>query len=81
MPEAFSTGGEEVKEEDISKLTPAEIDVRITEISEESRYLLDELKRQNEYDLSRGVTPGKFREILIVSTIGEQRNTSLQSLK
>lgn len=70
MPEAFRKG-EEVKEEDISKLSLAEIAVRISEISEESRYLLDELKRQNEYDLSRGVTPGKFREVLIISAIGE----------
>ena len=61
----------EGSEEDFSCLTLEEIAKRIAELSEESRYLLDELKRQNEYDFNRGVTPGKFREVLIVSAIGE----------
>jgi hypothetical protein len=37
----------------------------------ENRQLTSELQRQNEYDLSRGMVPGKFREHFTLSCIGK----------
>jgi hypothetical protein len=36
----------------------------------ENRQLMSEMQRQNEYDLSRGMAPGKFREHFTLGCVG-----------
>jgi hypothetical protein len=59
-----------LKDADVSQMSQEQILIKIEQLQLTSRSLLDELQRQNEYDRSRGITPGKFREHFTIGSIG-----------
>ena len=59
----FSSSPEEVVSEDI-------VLAKIEMLRTENTRLLQELKQQDEYDRSRGIPPGKFREHFTMHCIG-----------
>lgn len=62
------------------KRTAAEkLEEEIADLAAQNRALLEELRRQNEYDLSQGRQPGKFREHFTLSCI-EANKRSIEQL-
>jgi hypothetical protein len=53
------------------RLSKEEILNQIDRLKLESETAVDDVLRQNEYDISRGIAPGKFREIAMERVVGE----------
>lgn len=52
-----------------------QIKSQISRLKKESRDLLADMQRQNAYDSSRGLTPGKFREHFTVTCTGNTQHS------